>query len=103
MDFVSNDHSSSNISGRSYRLFLKLLSTKKIIHKLHAHRIDTVYIIKTNKSKQSMIQKCSMNHGIKSQLCMMIFVQSASGEETYTLKTSIHTSLKFIYLFYLFN
>lgn len=85
MDFVSNDHSSSNISGRSYRLFLKILRTKKIIYKLHAHRIDTVYIIKTNKSKQSMIQKCSMNHGIKSQLCMMIFVQLASGEETYTM------------------
>lgn len=67
MDFVSNVHSSSNNSSRLYRLTLKTLKSQNIyIYELHAHRINTFYIINKNKSKRSMIQKYSMSHGIKS-------------------------------------
>lgn len=66
MDFVSNVHSSSNNSSRPHRLTLKTLKSQKYIYELHAHRINTFYIINKKKSKRSMIQKYSMSHGIKS-------------------------------------
>lgn len=66
MDFVSNVHSSSNNSSRPYRLTLKTLKSQKYIYELHAHRINTFYIINKKKSKRSMIQKYSMSYGMKS-------------------------------------
>lgn len=45
MDFVSNVHSSSNNSSRPHRLTLKTLKSQKYIYELHAHRINTFYII----------------------------------------------------------
>lgn len=67
MDFVSNVHSSSYNSSRLYRLTLKTLKSQNIyIYELHAHRINTFYIINKKKSKRSMIQKYSMSYGMKS-------------------------------------
>lgn len=52
MDFVSNVHSSSNNSSRPYRLTLKTLKSQNIyIYELHAHRINTFYIINKKKVK----------------------------------------------------
>lgn len=66
MDFVSNVHSSSINSSRPHRLTLKTLKSQKYIYELHAHRINTFYIIDKKKSKRSMIQKYSMSYGMKS-------------------------------------
>lgn len=51
MDFVSNVHSSSNNSSRPHRLTLKTLKSQKYIYELHAHRINTFYIINKKKVK----------------------------------------------------